>query len=140
MPTYEFSYRLEKAPEVTTDGSGQIQHSIVMAYREQGDGVNWRDAPRVPRHTAGVLILAGEIGGVMDMPHSDASEKQAKNAAYKQLLVAHRESRTLAMGTGWQEAAAQQFLDNNDASATEAARVDEYITVTLEQSYPVPFG
>lgn len=139
MATYEFSYRLETAPSQTTDGSGQIRHSVVMAYREQGSGDNWRDALRVPGHIAQLLIPASEIAVVMNMPHSAGAERQAKNAAYKQLLIAHRDSKTLAMGTGWQEAAAQQFLDNNDASAAEAASANEYITVTLGQAYPVPF-
>ena len=139
MATYEFSYRLVRAPGATEDGSGQVGHSIVMAYREESSGINWQAAPIVPGHTANILVPATEAGTVMDMPHSDAPERQAKNAAYKQLLIEHRESRTLAMGTGWQDAGAQQFLDNNNASATEATRVHTYITVTLEQSYPVPF-
>ena len=136
---YELSYRLEGAPEQTTDGSGQVVHQIVMAYRND-DGTAWKDASRVPGHTARVLVPAAELAVVMDMPHGNAGERQAKNAAYKQLLATHRGSRSLAPDTGWGAPAVQDFLANNDASAVEAALADTYITDTLGQSYPVPFG
>ena len=135
---YEFSYRLENAPESTADGSGQVRHPIVMAYRVVGSGDNWKTAQKVPGHTA--MIPASEIATVMNMPHSDAAERQAKNAAYKALLQNYRDAKTLAMGTGWNVALAQTFLSNNDDSATEATNADFYITDTLSQEYPIPFG
>jgi hypothetical protein len=137
---YEFSYRLENTPEATTDGSGQVRHPVAMVYRVVDSGDNWKTAQKVPGHTATVLIPASEIATVMNMPHSNAGERQVKNAAYKVLLQSYRSARSLALGTGWDESAAQAFLSNNDDSATEATNADFYITDTLGQEYPLPFG
>ena len=135
MPTYDFKYRLQSAPAGRLDGSGCVDHDIWAVSQLQGDG---GFAPVPGRHKT-VSVPADEIASVMDMPDSTSAEKQAKNVAYKGLLASNLGTQPVAL-TGWMGAQLQAVMDANDLASYETGRVNEYITVTLGQSYPVDFS
>jgi len=132
---YSFAYQLAQAPGGRNDGSGCCSHQIMAMYREQGSTDPWSVVPA--RHKT-FELPAADLKVVMDMPHSSGPEKQAKNAAYKQLIAANLNTAALPI-TGWTTALLEQCMDNNDAAALEAGRANEYITVTLGLTYPVQF-
>lgn len=132
---YELKYRLEKAPESKMDGSGQVLHTVAVVYRD--DDTPWNVAQKVPNHTTSILVPASAISAVMALPDNTGTERQAKNNAYKNLLVQYRNAKSLALDTQWNQAAILQFLSNNAASLTAATEVNDYITSITD--YPVPF-
>jgi hypothetical protein len=136
MADYDFRYVLLSAPEARTDGSGQVSHDIEAYSQPVGDG-GWSP---VPGHHKDIVVPADELVIVMDMPDSTGPQKTAKNTAYKDLLATHRFSVAEPMDKTWTVAGMEAFMDANDASALEAGRADDYITVTLGLSYPVPFS
>lgn len=79
----DFRYRLDHLIP-TTDGSGMVKHDIWAEYLVNGDATN------VPNHHKTIVVPASDVEIVMDMPDSTGPERQAKNQAYKQLLVQHR--------------------------------------------------
>ena len=137
MPTYDFRYQLGDAPGPRDDGSGQVAHDITAVLRVQGSGDPWSP---VPGHHKTILLPHEQLGTVMDMPHSTGAERQAKIAAYKDLLVTHRGSQPAPYDTGWTAAGLQIFMDQNDSAVAESARADDFITNVLGQSYPVTFS
>ena len=138
MTNYEYAYRLQEAPEGRTDGSGYLNHDIWKIYREVDSGVAWADAPDVPGRHSTFVVLATDITTVMDMPDSNASEKQAKNMAYKDLL-SNSIDNVAEANIGWEDEECTDTLNNNTLAETEAGRVGDYITVTLGQDFPVEF-
>ena len=73
------------------------------------------------------------------MPDSTGEQRTAKNAAYKQLLIDQFSIRVNPLETDWAAGLMEQFMDNNDDSGVQAAAANNYIVVTLGQSYPVIF-
>lgn len=138
MAIYNFRYRLNQAPQPRNDGSGQVSHDIDAEYRLDGAPTNdpWFV---IPSHHQDILIPADVLSVVMAMPHSTTPQKQAKNTAYKQLLVAHRTDQPNPSVTNWTAEQLQEFLDKNDVATLQATNANNYITVTLGLTYPVPF-
>ena len=122
-----FRYSLLKAPEASNDGSGVIKHNIQMEY-SNGD---WTVV--AGRHKD-VCVPAAELATVLAMP-SGAD----KVTAYKQLLVSNLNTQPTPI-TGWSIAQVQAFLDANVLAIQTATDANDYITVTLGLSYPVPFN
>jgi len=128
---YEFRYRLSSAPTATTDGSGCVQHDIWALARVAG---SQDDFAVVPGRHKTVSVPADELAVVMAMANG-----AAKVAAYKQALANNVNTQPVPV-TGWGTEQLEALMDANDASAAQAAAADEYITVTLGQSYPVEFS
>jgi len=136
MADYEFKYRLSEAPAATTDGSGMVQHQITAISRVAGSSDEWAV---VPGRNKTFNVPAADLTTVMEMPDSNATQKQAKNTAYKTLL-ADNVNTANEPAAGWTAAQLEALMDANDLASTEAGRADDYITVTLGQSYPVDFS
>ncbi len=130
MTTYEFRYKLLVAPEPRTDGSGVVAHDIEAEAREAGSADTWGVVPG--RHKT-ILTPGGDLQTVIDMAGG-----AAKVAAYKQLLVDNLNT-VASPVTGWTTVLLQALLDANDIAAAAATGADNYITVDLGLSYPVPF-
>lgn len=141
-------YSLETIPQGRNDGSGYVDHNL-MAQDDALGSWNY-----VPGYHKTFVVPASEIAVVMAMPDGTAQERQAKNAAYKNLLVAHAEDQPIPLiapdVVGWDEAEIQQYrtdytawqtaFDAANAAAEGAADdINTYITVTLNQDYPVTF-
>ena len=142
---YTFRYSLISRPLGRSDGYG-IDHDI-MAYSSDDEGETWIPVPGGHRT---VVVPTDELKAVMDMPNGGA-----KVAAYKQVLVANRNTPPVPIDapqlTDFDLAAFQVFLplwtayilelgDAQDAATIEADRANDYITVTLGQSYPLSFS
>lgn len=132
MADYDFKYQLDPAPEARTDGSGQVAHNIKVISREQGMADPWTV---VPAHHKTILVPADEMLVMLAM-----SNGAAKIAAYKDLLVTHLHDMPNTVNSDWSQAAMEAFMDANDLSAEAAAGADDYITVDLGLTYPVPFS
>ena len=135
---FEYAYRLISAPESRNDGSGCINHDIWKIYRVAGSGQPWGEAADVLGLHETFVVPASDMMIVMDMPDSNASEKQAKNTAYKEMLKANKNTTPDPLAS-WDDDECTEALNNNAMSVTESARANEYITVTLGQVYPVEF-
>ena len=135
MTTYEFRYTLQSAPAPRTDGGAQVSHDIFSMYRVAGSQDGWQNL-----HHKDVLIPAADVLTVMAMPDASGAQKTAKNDAYKDLLVQYRNASAISGNTDLSSAAMQAFLDANDVALDGATQIDNYITVTLSQSYPLSFS
>jgi hypothetical protein len=109
--------------EATLDGSGMVAHDIFAVTF---------DGNVIPGKHQTVLISEADIDVWAAMPDGTPTQKQAKNKAYKQLLAA-------ALPDGWLDDDLQDVVDNNTEADVAAAAVDEYISVTLGQEYPLDF-
>ena len=137
MATYEIKYRLSRKPDPATDGGGQIGHEVLAIAQDVANGGFFL----MPGHNRRVILVpAAELTTVMDMPDATGPEKTAKNGAYKDLLVAHRDDAATPLDTGWNPGLMQQYLQNNDLASEEAGRADTYIRLILDQTYPLDFG
>ena len=134
---YNFCYSLAQAPEPRVDGTGQIVHDIWAMSREEGESNGW--VP-VGGYHRGVPVPTDELKAVMDMPHDTGPEKQAKNTAYKQLLASHIGDGVIPWAGGWSKEDLELYMDTNDACVIEAQRANEYLIVTLGQTYPIRFN
>ena len=143
-----------QAPSGRNDGGSQVSHDVFAVWRVQGGGVDWKDAPVVPNHHKTILLPSADVKTVMDMPDSTGPEKQAKNAAYKALLVANWNSPAMPSHAppvdGWTLEDIDAYLIAYDAwaaakaiadaaAATEAGRVVTYVEVTMVKSFPIEF-
>jgi len=117
-------YRLQSAPEATLDGSGNVAHDIC--------GIDSENNVIPGRHQT-VNIPEDDVDIIMAMPDGTAAEKQSKNAAYKALIADN-------LPSGWTNDDLQEIVDNNSQAATSAEAINDYITVTLGQEYPVDFN
>ena len=134
--SYEFKYRLLQAPEPMANGSGLVMHQLVPIYRPTGSQEAWTE---IAAWASTVPIPDGALATINNMPHTTADLKAAKNTAYKTLLADHLNDMTTVPAPDWSLAGLARFLAANDAAALEAQRADDYITVTLNQQYPVDF-
>lgn len=116
-------YELQSAPTARLDGSGMVTHDI-WGMDSLGQ--------KVPSKHADFLIHSNDLEVWSAMPDSTGPERQLKNVAYKDLMVA-------AAPPGWTEEDLNNENAENQRSVDMAAEVDEYITVTLGQTYPVQF-
>jgi len=129
---YVFRYSLLRAPQAKNDGSGIVLHDIEAQAAEQGT-MNW---VIVPSRHKNIQVPAAGLQAVMDMPDSPQS---AKVAAYKQAIADSLNTQGVAI-QGWGSVQLEALMDANDAAAAAAAEANEYITVTLGLSYPIPFS
>ena len=135
---YKYCYQLQGAPTGTTDGAYIVSHDIRALYMDENE-TDWEAyGQEVPGNRKNFNLPTDDVETVMAMPDSTGPEKQAKNKAYKDLLEANINTMPVPV-TGWDEATMNLKVTNNDASAAAAADVNEYITDTLGQSYPVEF-
>jgi len=125
---YTFKYRLSQAPSPTNDGSGVVAHDIWAIAYDNGEG------QIVPGRHKTVMIPGDQLQAVMDLPNDGA-----KIAAYKDTLRANLNTTGVPI-TGWSTSALELLMTTNDAAASVAAEANDYITVTLGQSYPVEFN
>ena len=132
---YTFKYRLARAPQASNDGTGMVYHDITAIASV--DGETWEVVPG--RHKT-VLVPGDTLATVMDMPHSPGAERQAKVAAYKEALRTNVNTQPPPNAGGWSTAALEALMLTNDAAEAVAAEADDFITVTLGQSYPVEFN
>lgn len=123
----DFRYSLTQAPQARTDGSGCVDHQIIAEADENGGFI-----PMASRNKTFCLPSA-DLAVVIAMANG-----AAKVDAYKNLIVDNINTAPQP-NTGWPKADLQAFVDDNAAAASAASDADEYITVTLEQSYPVSF-
>jgi len=150
----EYAYRLQSTPQAAQDGSGAVHHDIFAIYREVGSGIAWKDAPVVPGYHKTIVVPGAEVKIVMDMPHATGPQKQAKDAAYKQALVDNRNTPATPLiapaAFDWSPAGIDAYLmayeawqaafdAANAVAATEATRVNDYVTAVLSLSFPLEF-
>ena len=115
-------YRLNFV-EATLDGSGMVAHDM---WGVEDDGTI------VPGRHATVLIPQADVDVVLAMPDGTPTQKQAKNAAYKDMIRANAPD-------GWDENDLENIVAANTAASVSADGTDEYITETLGATYPVDF-
>ena len=137
-------YSLEREPEARNDGSGYISHDIKAQEDGSGDWVE------VPGYHKDIMVNAVELSAVLDMANGGA-----KVSAYKSLLIDSRNNVAspdqAPAVTDWSKAGIETYLvdyaewltrfnDTNSETAAVADNANEYITVTLDKDYPVPFN
>ena len=132
---YTFRYELLRAPAARVDGSGCLSHDI-EAYYSEDDGATW---VVVGGRHKDIIVPGSEMQTILAMPDSTGPQRQAKNVAYKSALVANLDTQPVGV-TGWPDAQMAAYLDGNKLSAEVATGANDYITITLSQSYPVPFS
>lgn len=130
MATYDFQYRLNSSPEPRNDGSGMVAHDIDAVASVQGAD-EWFTIPA--RHKT-ILVPGADLLIVMAMPNNGA-----KITAYKDLLAANLNTQAVPI-VGWDVVSLQAMLDANDQSSEAATEANDYITITLGQTYPVQFA
>ena len=122
-----FRYALTEAPKARNDGSGGVDHQIMAEYSE--DGQSWSV---VPSRDKTFVIPAAELAAVLALPANQ------RVAAYKQVLVDNIDNQPEPI-VGWTVAQLEAMYNANVAATSAANAADNYITVTLGLSYPVPF-
>ena len=122
-----FRYSLTQAPEARNDGSGCVDHQITAEY---DDGEGWLT---VPARNKTFCIPASELAVVLAMNNG-----AAKIAAYKQLLIDNLDTQPIPIA-GWAIGQLQEMVVANKAALSAGTDANTYITVTLNQDYPVPF-
>ncbi len=134
MTTYEFKYELIETPAARTDGSTQVGHNIQTIFREAGSGDAWQVLPG--HHKSGLVVPAAELQTALG-----SGTTQQKIAAYKSALASNLNSQAAPMNMGnWSAGQLQLFADANDESTAAQVLADEFITITLELTYPVSFN
>ena len=123
----EFRYALTEKPEARNDGSGCVSHQIV-AQVDAGEGF-----ATMGGRSKTFSVPADELATVLAL--SNGAEKVA---AYKQLLVDNLNTQPQPNG-GWEKAQLEIVHNANVAASSAADGADEYITITLGKTYPVPF-
>ena len=138
---YLFKYRLQEQPASTNDGSGMVLHQVQAVYLPEDSPTNeeWQASPQVPGRHKTIVVPFTDMKTVMDMSHSTNPQKTAKNKAYKDALISNLNTGVETL-VGWDATTMELMLDNNDNSILEADRANDYITITLNQEYPVPFS
>jgi hypothetical protein len=94
----------------------------------------------VPNTGKTAYISTADLAAINAMPHDTAAEKQAKNAAVVALLLANVTVQSAATLVGQTPEILLRIIENNAAAAAAVAAMDDYITVTMGQTYPVRFS
>ena len=116
-------YRLNFV-EGRLDGSGLVAHDLTGLDNEGNV---------VPGRHSTLNIPEDRVNIVMAMPDGTGPQKQAKNTAYKDLLVEFAPD-------GWEEGELDDIVEKNAEAVASADGVDDYINDTLGQAYPVQFS
>ena len=149
MADYDFKYRLQSAPSGRVDGSGHVDHDVYGILSD--DGETWLV---MPGYHKTFCLPSDAVKTVINMPDSTGAERQAKNRAYKDLLVEHAATQPTPdyppLVSDWSPQGMAEYMvkydswyvrvaTTNSEAATQAGRVDDYITGTLAAVYPVDF-
>jgi len=126
---YTFKYRLSSAPQPTQDGSGCVTHDISALVAT--DGINFVDVPG--RHKT-ICVPAAELSTALA-----TGTNGQKVTAYKNALAANLDTQPTPVN-GWGTAQLTEMLDANAAALLAANNANTFITVTLNQQYPVTFS
>ena len=122
-----FRYVLGARPSATADGSGAVIHDITAEGNE--DSAGWVNTGM----HKGIVVPAAELGSAL----STGTNPQ-KVAAYKAALVANVATGVVPV-VGWTVPILEARMEANQASTVAADLADDFITVDLGLSYPVPF-
>lgn len=133
--TYAFKYRLQSAPTGSADGSGLVNCTMLAVVSKDGGAY----VP-IPGFERTIYLPYQDVKIVMDMPHSTAPQKTAKNAAFLELLKQRADDASHGRVPDWSLGGMTTWVASVDGSALEAARVNTYITVTLGLTYPLDFS
>lgn len=132
----EYRYKLASAPTPRNDGTKGVGHDIAAVYREVGepDPNPWSVVPG--HHIVGLSILGNDLSTALG---SGTNNQKVKK--YKDLIRAALDVGGFVepFDKGWEEARLEEFMANNDVAISAAESVDQFITVTLNQEYPVYF-
>ena len=135
MATFEVSYTASK-PQAPPTGAGTIEWFLQPWAREVG-APTWE---KVIGTGVTVYLSTASLAVINAMPHSTAAEKQAKNAAVVTLLLANIQHKASESLIGQTPEIVQRIAENNAASVVEVDAINEYIEVTMGQTYPVRFS
>ena len=135
MATFEVSYTASK-PQAPPTGAGTIEWFLQPWAREVG-APTWE---KVLGAGVTVYLSTAALATINAMSHSTAAEKQAKNAAVVALLLANIQNRASEILIGQTPEIVQRIAENNAASVVEVDAINDYITVTMGQTYPVRFS
>ena len=130
----EYRYKLASAPEPRNDGTKGVGHDIAAVYREVGTTDPWIVVPG--HHIVGLSILGDDLITVLG-----SGTQNQKVKKYKALIKAAIDvgGSIVPFDKGWEEAKLEEFMANNDIADSAANDADQFITVTLNQTYPVYF-
>jgi hypothetical protein len=129
MTDYTFQYRLQSAPSARNDGSGCVDHDIYAESQPVGDG----GYVVIPGRHKTISIPADELAAALA-----AGTNPQVIAAYKDALADNLNTQPVPL-SGWSAAQLEALMDANDAASTAATDADEFITVTLGETYPLSF-
>jgi hypothetical protein len=93
----------------------------------------------IPSYERTIYLPYQEVKTVMDMPHGNAAQKNAKNIAFKELLRQRTGDASHGLVPNWSLDGMAAWMAAVDGAVLEAGRVNAYITVTLGQTYPLDF-
>lgn len=145
---YQKKFQLRQPPEPRTDGSGMIDHDIQAIYSPDS-GETWLPVPGSGYHRT-ISIPAVEAQAALS-----AGTNPQKVAAYKDAIRANAntqpEPMTPPVASGWSNVdienyvmAYEAYLNakavEDDAAASAASSVNNFITVTLGLEYEVEFN
>ena len=143
-------YQLNTRPIASTDGSNMIYHDITATRCV--DGNTWTP---VPNHHKTICLPSDELQPVLNMPHSTGPERQAKNRAYKDLIIKHRNAQPIPFvwppASDWSKAGLAQYDEDyanakmvfdaiNAAVSYTADYADGYLIEELNLEYPIGFS
>ena len=135
MADYEISYTANR-PQAPPTGAGAIEWFIQPWARAEGEA-DWAE---VPNTGTTVRLTTAELAAINAMPHSTGAEKQAKNAAVIALLLGNINQRASAVRIGQTPEVVRSIAEANAAAVTEVDAINEYIEVTMGQTFPVRFS
>lgn len=132
----EYRYKLASAPTPRNDGTKGVGHDIAAVYREAGapQPNPWIVVPG--HHIVGLSILGDEISAALASGTNNQKVKKYKDLIRTALDVG---GFVTSFDKGWEEAKLEEFMANNDIAITAAEAANQFITVTLNQTYPVYF-
>ena len=130
----EYRYKLASAPTPRNDGTKGIGHDIAAVYRESGTTDPWIVVPG--HHIVGLRLPGDDL--ITALSSGTAGQKGKK---YKSLIKAAIDvgGAIEPFDKGWEETKLEEFMANNDISIAGAESADQFITVTLSQTYPIYF-
>ena len=132
----EYRYKLESAPAPCNDGTKGVGHDIAAVYRKAGAPTPnpWIMVPG--HHIVGLSLLGDDL--ITALGSGTQNQKVKK---YKALIKAAIDVGGFveSFEKGWEEVKLEEFMTNNDVAIAGAEDADQFITVTLSQTYPVYF-
>lgn len=127
---YTFKYQLNGPPEPSNNGAGVVKHDV--SALSSFDGVNYQAVPG--RHKT-VSVPAVALQAVMNMPNNPAA---AKIAAYKSALALNLDTTPIPVD-GWDAVNLTLMMTADDAAEVACTAAIAYLTVTLNQTFPIAF-